>query len=254
MEEDKFFEALSNSVRRRIIELLYDRIELTYTELLNYLNLTTGVLNFHLHKLDGLVEKTDKGTYRLTAYGKKAYYIIKEFRRYAGSPPQDPLANYRLTGNIVVRRAIAFIIDVLLFLTATGIIFDPLLWSLLETMVFHATSIFRGHPWIFHLEHFKLFYETLYRAIAAYSHAFFAMFIFFTLLETYKGQTPGKHLTGLRVVKRNGRRLDLVEAAIRNAGKLFLLPVDLAIGVILYSRRGYLRYTDYYIDAIVERV
>ena len=60
-------------------------------------------------------------------------------------------------------------------------------------------------------------------------------------------------MMGIRVVKRNGRRLDLVEAGIRNAGKVFLLPIDLALGV-LFVKRGYVRYTDYYVDAVVERV
>ncbi len=54
----------------------------------------------------------------------------------------------------------------------------------------------------------------------------------------------------MRVVKRTGRKLDLVESGIRNAGKIFLLPIDLALGLLLI-RKGYLRYTDYYIDAVV---
>ena len=88
------------------------------------------------------------------------------------------------------------------------------------------------------------------RTISAYSHAFFAMYIFFVLLEAYKGQTPGKHLLGIRVVEANGRKLTIIEPGIRNAGKLFLLPVDLTIGLALYYKKGYLRYTDYFIDVV----
>jgi uncharacterized RDD family membrane protein YckC len=80
------------------------------------------------------------------------------------------------------------------------------------------------------------------------------MFIFATLLEAYKGQTLGKYVAGIRVIKSNGRRLTLIESGIRNAGKIFMLPLDLAIGIVLYYRKGYLRFFDYYIDCSVEKI
>lgn len=254
--EEELFEALSNSTRRDIIKLLYDRVELSYTELLNYLNVSSGLLNFHLRKLNGLIEKTEAGTYKLSKQGKAAYMLLVEARE------KLLLAANELPGHeapkigaaMVGKRAAAFLIDLTAVFAATGALFDPQLWGFIRELVFHLASILEGHPWVLHAEHLKIFSETLYRAVSVYSHVFFAMYIFLTLLEAYKGQTLGKYLVGIRVVKRNGRKLDLVESGIRNAGKIFLLPIDLAVGILLYYRKGYLRYTDYYIDAVVEEV
>ena len=73
-------------------------------------------------------------------------------------------------------------------------------------------------------------------------------------MEAYKGQTPGKYLMKIRVVKKGGLRLGIVESGIRNAGKIFLLPLDLIIGIIFFRKRGYIRFFDYYTDSVVERV
>ncbi len=40
--EDEVFEALSNKLRRDIIVLLHDRIELTRKELMDYLGVSSG--------------------------------------------------------------------------------------------------------------------------------------------------------------------------------------------------------------------
>ncbi len=96
--------------------------------------------------------------------------------------------------------------------------------------------------------------EVLYRAVAIYSHIFFAVFIFLTMLEAYKGQTPGKYIMGIRVVKVSGEKMGILESGIRNAGKVFLLPLDLIVGVIFYSRKGYIRFFDYYTGVTVERI
>jgi uncharacterized RDD family membrane protein YckC len=104
------------------------------------------------------------------------------------------------------------------------------------------------------LEHLTLFGEATIRLVGIYSHVFFAVYIFLTLLEAYKGQTPGKYLFRIRVVKIGGLKLGLIESAIRNAGKVFLLPLDLIVGVLLFSRKGFIRFFDYYTDTIVEKV
>ncbi len=248
--EDEVFEALSNKLRRDIIVLLHDRIELTHKELMDYLGVSSGLLNFHLRKLGGLVEKTERGTYKLSRKGLLAYEFIREIRgggeleKTVGPPPPG------LDPYMAAKRFAASAIDMLAIFLATGLLFDPQLWSLLYSLLAHIADIWSRHPWIFHPAHLAEIGELLFRFAAAYSHVFFAAYILLTLLEAYKGQTLGKYLLGLRVVKRTGRRLDLVESGIRNAGKIFLLPIDLALGLPLI-RKGYLRYTDYYIDAVV---
>ena len=58
-----------------------------------------------------------------------------------------------------------------------------------------------------------------YHTISGYSAVFFASYIVFTVLEAYKGQTLGKFILGLRDVKTNGRKLSLLDSAVRNIGK-----------------------------------
>ncbi len=249
--EKEIFDALSHEIRRKILTLIHNRIEMSYTELLKTLNIGDGLLNFHLKKLSPLLEKTEKGTYILSEKGRLAYSLIEEVRRAAGDiKPEAP----KLDRDIVLRRIGAFIIDAVIFFIFSGIFLDPELWSIVSHSLTHLTSIIELHPWIFHMDHLTLFSEGIFRLIGIYSHIFFAIYIFITLLEAYKGQTPGKYLMRIRVVKLGGLRLGIIESGIRNAGKVFLLPLDLLLGILFFRRRGYLRFFDYYTDSVVERV
>ncbi|RLF05285.1 MAG: hypothetical protein DRK00_04795 [Thermoprotei archaeon] len=73
--EQVVFEALSHEARRRIVRLLGSRGPQTYSALLDATQLDSGVLNYHLGKLKGLIEKRGK-TYALTELGVKAYQLI----------------------------------------------------------------------------------------------------------------------------------------------------------------------------------
>jgi uncharacterized RDD family membrane protein YckC len=58
----------------------------------------------------------------------------------------------------------------------------------------------------------------------------------------------------IRVVKTNGDKINILESAIRNIGKVFLLPLDFFIGVLFYRKKGYIKFLDYYTQAKVEKV
>jgi uncharacterized RDD family membrane protein YckC len=96
--------------------------------------------------------------------------------------------------------------------------------------------------------------SVVFRLVEVYAHIFFAVYVFLTILEAYKGQTPGKYLLGIRVVKASGGKVSLLESAIRNAGKVFLLPLDLVIGLAFYRKKGYIRFFDYYTETTIEIV
>jgi hypothetical protein len=71
---------LKDETRRRIILLLNERGNLSYTLLLNLLELhSTGRLNYHLKALGELVQKGDDGSYSLTEKGKLASRLLREF-------------------------------------------------------------------------------------------------------------------------------------------------------------------------------
>ena len=246
------FEVLGHNIRREILKIIYDRIEVSYTEILNTLSISDGLLNFHLRRMGDLLIKTEKGTYILSDKGKKVYELMVLLEKVQGAPIKSGAPS--ISKNIVFRRIAAFLIDILIFFIFTGLFLDPILWNYIIEIFTHIGELIRLHPWIFHPEHLPMISQLVFRIISYYSHIFFAIYIFVTLLEAYKGQTPGKYIMGIRVVKVGGLRVGIVESGIRNAGKVFLLPLDILIGIIFYRRRGFIRFFDYYTDVYVERV
>jgi uncharacterized RDD family membrane protein YckC len=228
-----FFKTLSHPVRREMIRLLYERIELSYTELLNELKIDEGQLNFHLRAMKVLLDHSGDGRYKLNNIGKAAYHMIKDITRILGAA--DYLVKPKISGGLFLRLVVAFLLDVAVFFVATGAFLDENVWHL---AMLHWADVSKHMTGI----------------IEAYAHIFFATFIVFTLLEAYKGQTLGKYLMGIRVVAVTGRRLTIVESGIRNAGKVFLLPIDLIVGIIFLRSQGYVRFFDYYTRCMVESI
>lgn len=228
MEEEKkefeLFKVLSHPLRARIIELLSENVELSYTEILNTLRIDTGQLNFHLKNLNGLLERTEEGNYVLTDKGKIAHKIVKEVKSLVGSGEEikpEPSAS-------IFKRAAATVVDFVLFIG-----------SPVAVMLFF-------NLWI------PLVHGRDPLVVTQFLHSLlFLTLIAFMSMEAYNGQTIGKLLFGIRVIKDNGRKLNLVEATLRNVAKIFFLPLDLAVGVLFYRNKGYIRFVDYYLKARV---
>ncbi|MHA1686160.1 MAG: PH domain-containing protein [Candidatus Heimdallarchaeaceae archaeon] len=68
--------AINSEIRRKILRLIYKNEQMTYTELLDSLKISTGKLNFHIRQLTGLVEKVENKFYVLTELGNKALALI----------------------------------------------------------------------------------------------------------------------------------------------------------------------------------
>ncbi|MEM4314802.1 MAG: RDD family protein [Nitrososphaerota archaeon] len=217
------------------------------------LALEEGLFNFHLRSMRKLIDTTKDGKYVLSNIGRIAYDII--VRAQVGLATGDALfPKPALTPNLLAKRVTAFLVDGLIFFVFSGVWLDPFLWSALLQLTTHISELKVLHPWLFHPEHIPEIGELIFRVVGSYSHIFFAVFITLTLLDAYKGQTPGRYLLGIRVVTVANRRLDLVEAGIRNIGKVFLLPLDLIIGLLFFYKRGYIRFFDYYTKSKVEKV
>ena len=246
-KESDYFEIISHEIRRKILKLIYERIEVSYTEILKYLGISDGLLNFHLRRMGDLIEKTINGTYILTPKGKRIYELIKNLE--LEDEEED-----KLDMEIIARRVFAFLIDGVIFIMFSGLIFDLTTWNSLIEILYHLSETFNPHPWIFHPEHIYQIGNVIYRVAGVYAHMFFAIYIFITLMEAYKGQTPGKYLMKIRVLKKGGLKLGVVESGIRNAGKIFLLPLDLIVGIIFFRRKGFIRFFDYYTDCVTEKV
>jgi DNA-binding transcriptional ArsR family regulator len=71
---------LKDDTRRRIILLLNKKSSLSYTDLLDSLEVvSTGLLNYHLKVLGDLLTKNETGQYMLSEKGKLAFRLLEEF-------------------------------------------------------------------------------------------------------------------------------------------------------------------------------
>ncbi|MBX0296111.1 RDD family protein [Haloarcula nitratireducens] len=64
------------------------------------------------------------------------------------------------------------------------------------------------------------------------------LFVYWTALEGYHGQSAGKMVMNIAVTDERGDPIDYVTAAIESFGKAFLLPLDLIIGWLAYEEEG----------------
>ncbi len=206
---------LSHKIRRGILILLDEKGESSFTELMNALDIDTGKLSFHIRNLSPFIEQTENSRYKLSRVGEDAVRVIRDVESWAEVADIDRktselcLASYR-------RRIYAFLIDFGIMLPITSaLLIEPflVLFSANLTIILNIIFLALGALWIYS-----------------------------TLLEGFSGQSLGKKIIGLRVVKINGKKMDYEHAAVRNFGKL-LLPFDLLIGYGLKDPR-FKRYFD----------
>jgi len=214
----KILSILSHTLRREILLNLSEKGECSFTDLMNALNVDTGKLSFHIRSLGVFLEQTPTGRYKLSKAGENAIRLIKDLEAWAAEAEVArktstlPLATFK-------RRALAFLIDFFMMLAITILITLP-----------NTLSLFTA-PGAFRLDINIIVFLTA--LLWGYS----------TLLEGFAGQTLGKRIVGLKVVRIDGKRLFYDHAAVRNFGKAFLLPFDLLIGLRLKDKR-FVRYFD----------
>lgn len=63
----------------------------------------------------------------------------------------------------------------------------------------------------------------------------FMLFVYWTALEGYRGQSLGKMLMNISVAGQYGERIELLDAAAESFGKAFLLPVDCLVPWVVYK-------------------
>lgn len=213
----KILSILSHPIRRKILRYIGDKGEQSFTELMKALKIDTGKMSFHMKSLRELLEQTPSGKYKLSNSGQKALEIISdlEFWAISGEIKSSKDAFCYAT---FLQRSIAFFIDLSLAL----IVF------LLPTFI---TNFFLSGM----IEGFSLDFNFV---------LFLALFwSYLTLLEGFSGQSLGKVAIRLKVIRVDGKDMSYENAAIRNIGKCFLLPLDLIAGHQLQNKR-FLRYFD----------
>jgi uncharacterized RDD family membrane protein YckC/DNA-binding HxlR family transcriptional regulator len=216
----KVLSILSHPLRREILLYLSEKGEASFTDLLNLLKVDTGKLSFHLRSLEVFIEQTPTGKYKLSRAGENAVRVIRDVEGWAEvadvqrKVSQLPLASLK-------NRTFAFLIDFALILAITmAIIFLPQVISL------SAATFFT-----------ELTGTVLFSTVGL-------LWVYSTLLEGFNGQTIGKRIMGLKVVRTDGKKMSYEHAAVRNFGKILpLLPFDLLFGWRL-KNPTFMRYFD----------
>jgi uncharacterized RDD family membrane protein YckC len=216
----KILSVLSHPLRREILLDLSDNGESSFTDLLNLLKVDTGKLSFHLRALSPFIEQTASGKYKLSRAGESAVRVIHDVEGWAevadvqGKASTLPLASFR-------NRAFAFLFDFGLILAITAaIIFLPDILSV-STSGFFSNRVS----------------SLLFITIGL-------LWLYSTLLEGFNGQSIGKRVIGLKVVRTDGKKMSYDHAAVRNFGKVLpLLPFDLLIGWRI-KNSAFMRYFD----------
>lgn len=202
----KILSVLSHPIRREILLDLSEKGESSFTDLLNLLKVDTGKLSFHLRTLAPFIEQTPTGKYKLSRAGESAVRVIHDVEGWAEvadverKESQLPLASFK-------KRLSAFLIDFALILAITmAITFVP------EIFAYEASGI--G----------SVISTVLFVTIGL-------LWLYSTLLEGFNGQSLGKRIIGLKVVRTDGKKMSYDHAAVRNFGKVLpLLPFDILVG------------------------
>ena len=217
---------LSHPLRREILLKLDERVELSFTDLLHTLDVDTGKLSFHIRRLGGLLERTPTGKYQLSKLGENAVIFIKDVEAWAVEADISSKVSV-LPIAALKKRIYAFSID---FIMSLGIYLATAIATGL------LSSLTTGGAFRFDFPNIILFLVLLW----TYS----------TLLEGFSGQTLGKRILGLKVVRADSKRLFYDHAAVRNFGKAFLLPFDLLFGFRFKDKR-FKRYFDRFAGTMV---
>ena len=216
----KILSVLSHPLRREILLNLSNNGESSFTDLLNLLKVDTGKLSFHLRSLSPFIEQTSNGKYKLSRAGESAVRVIHDVEGWAEVADVDvkasslPLASFK-------NRASAFLIDFALIFAITAVItFLPQVLSLTDSnfMSDRVSTL-------------------LYITVGL-------LWLYSTLLEGFNGQSIGKRIIGLKVVRTDGKKMSYDHAAVRNFGKVLpLLPFDLIYGWRI-KNSAFMRYFD----------
>ena len=219
-EISKILSVLSHPLRRKILLFLSEEEEVTFSDFATAFAVDTGKLSFHLRSLVSFVEQTQTGKYRLSSLGRNAIVLLRDVKSWdeeieaAQKPSIRPIAKW-------TKRTGAFLID--FFITF------PL---------FLALS--------------NIFYPIVGQFILYVNIPFFLVLFwgYLTMFENFKGQTLGKKLIRIKVVRTDGKNPLNDQVAIRNFCKVFLLPFDIALGLRQKDKR-FLRISDKYVGTTV---
>jgi len=243
---DYFVTAIGHPLRRQILQTVYENPNITYSQILARVNISSGKLNFHLQKLDCFLTQVD-GQYCFSDEGLTLFRTMGMLeRRLSGKEYTDP----KRPGFFVGRRLCAFFIDVAIILTVLFVAADP-------------TSLIIAPAWWLQELPVPMFLTRIVEMLVSYpepnvvlirAYIFAVLWMYFTLLEGYRGQSLGKMILGIRIVDVSGARMTPHEAAVRSLAKVLILPIDIIVGLIKSRKAGFLRFFGQYTRTWVQKI
>lgn len=243
---DDFLTAIGHPLRRQILETVYEAPGISYSQILTRVNISSGKLNFHLQKLEPFLAQVN-GQYQISNEGLKLY---RTWKMLEGRVSGTEVTKTKVPGKFIGRRTLAFIIDVILILSLLFIAADfasaftliPAWWLGGIPVPLFVNRI---------IDMFLVYPDLTVVLIRAFILAI--LWMYFTLLEGYRGQTLGKMILGIRIVDVSGARIAQHPAAVRALTKVLILPIDILVGLIKSRKAGFLRFFGQYTRSWVVR-
>ncbi|MFX1563707.1 MAG: RDD family protein [Promethearchaeota archaeon] len=243
---DYFVSAIGHPLRRQILQTVYENPKISYSQILARVNISSGKLNFHLQKLDRFLTQVD-GQYRISDKGLMLFRTMGMLeRRLSGKEYTSP----KMPGLFVGRRFFAFIIDVTIILTVLFVAADP------TSLIMSTTWWSQGLPvptFLIRIVDMLITYPEP-NVVLIRAYIFAVLWMYFTLMEGYRGQSLGKMILGIRIVDMSGARMTPHEAAVRSLAKVLILPIDIIVGLIKSRKAGFLRFFGQYTRTWVLRI
>jgi len=122
--EDILIHAISHKIRREILELL-DNSPKSFSEVLNYFDLSTGKLDYHLKQIKGFIFKNETNNYELTSLGQKALEILRIIKKEVGFEEQpylkEAFISQKSSSSSIFSQGVNLGIGGLVFITAITI-------------------------------------------------------------------------------------------------------------------------------------
>lgn len=243
---DEFLTAIGHPLRRQILETIYANPDITYSKILSRVNISSGKLNFHIQKLEPFLIQVD-GQYRISNEGLKLYrtWQMLESRLNGKESPRT-----EIMGFFVFRRLIAFFIDIILILALLFIAADLSSLALAPAWWLYELPL---PVFVTRIVEMMVLYPPDLTVVLIRAFILAILWMYFTIMEGYRGQTLGKMLTRVQIVDVSGARMVPHAAAIRALTKVLILPFDILIGLIKSRKAGFLRFFGHYTRTWVVR-
>lgn len=141
--EEIIIQALGHEIRRTILKIITSsETGALYTDLMTELALPTGKLNYHLGKLEGIVEKNKERRYVLTPLGKQAMSVLNSIAQNISSDYEK----YVTTAQFAQRSTLHPILKSLIYIGIACTSLVLFVWSFITYIV-----VTEGAPFIVYI-------------------------------------------------------------------------------------------------------